>query len=90
MMVKRNFGETCQLHIQGRRLNQARDQLEPDNKNADLLLGLFFDSEDRVDIVARMWRLYKPGYWIDNWIYWITINYTLTTESLTITTDSHN
>jgi hypothetical protein len=23
-----------------------------------------------------MWRLYKTGYWIDNWIYWITHSYT--------------
>jgi hypothetical protein len=43
-----------------------------------------------IRIVACTWRLYNAGYWIDNWIYWITINYTLTTESLTITTDSHN
>jgi hypothetical protein len=26
-----------------------------------------------IHIVARIvWRLYKTGYWIDNWIYWIT------------------
>jgi hypothetical protein len=37
-----------------------------------------------------MWRLYKTGYWNDNWIYWITHSYTFTTEFLTITTDSHN
>jgi hypothetical protein len=23
-----------------------------------------------------MWRLYKTGYWIDNWIYWVTHSYT--------------
>jgi hypothetical protein len=27
-------------------------------------------------IVARMWRLLKDGYWIDNCVYWITV-YTL-------------
>jgi hypothetical protein len=32
-----------------------------------------------------MWRLYKTGYWIGS-----QYSYTLTTESLTITTDSHN
>jgi hypothetical protein len=30
-------------------------------------------------IVPRMWRLYKTG-WIDNWIYWITHNYSVYTS----------
>jgi hypothetical protein len=30
-----------------------------------------------MNIVARIvWRLYKTG-WIDNWIYWITHNYSV-------------
>jgi hypothetical protein len=29
-----------------------------------------------IHIAARMRRLYKTGYWIDNWIYWITNSYT--------------
>jgi hypothetical protein len=33
--------------------------------------------------VARMLRLYKT-YWIDNWIYWITHNYSVYTSQLTI------
>jgi hypothetical protein len=34
------------------------------------------------DIVARMvWRLCKTGYWIDNWIYWITHNYSVCTPT---------
>jgi hypothetical protein len=43
-------------------------------------------------IVARTATIYKTGYRIDNGIYWIKHNYsyTLITESLTITTDSHN
>jgi hypothetical protein len=36
-------------------------------------------------VLSRVRRLYKTGYWIDNWIYWITHSYTITT----ITTDSH-
>jgi hypothetical protein len=35
-------------------------------------------------IVARMRRLYNAGYWIDNWIYWITHSYSVYTSQLTI------
>jgi hypothetical protein len=33
--------------------------------------------------VARTWRLYKTGYWIDKWIYWITHSYSVHTLQLT-------
>jgi hypothetical protein len=42
-------------------------------------------------ILSRICGDYIRRHWIYNWIYWITHNYsyTLITESLTITTDSH-
>jgi hypothetical protein len=42
-------------------------------------------------IVARTATIYMTGYWIDNWIYWITINYTQPSPlqlQLTLTTES--
>jgi hypothetical protein len=41
-----------------------------------------------LNIVARTWRLYKMGYWIDNWVYWITHSYSV--HTLQLTTVDHN
>jgi hypothetical protein len=35
-------------------------------------------------ILSCVRRLYKTGYWIDNWIYWITINYTTRLQCITL------
>jgi hypothetical protein len=38
-----------------------------------LHLLMWFIIWNKFYIVSRVRRLYKTGYWIDNWIYWITI-----------------
>jgi hypothetical protein len=41
------FRETCCLHLQGRKVSQARNQREASSKlHAGLLLGLFFDPDE--------------------------------------------
>jgi hypothetical protein len=41
-------------------------------------------------VVERMWRLYKTGIKLTAGSIGLQVSYTLTTESLAITTDSHN
>jgi hypothetical protein len=47
--IKKCFGGTCWLHIQGRRIGQARNQLET-GKTA---LDVFFDFEEVGDKYLR-------------------------------------
>jgi hypothetical protein len=51
LIVNRHFGGTWRLCIQGRRINQARNQREGGSQQS--LLRLFFDPEDGVDIFLR-------------------------------------
>jgi hypothetical protein len=48
LKVNRRFGGTCRLHLQGRKISQARNQSGSIKQSfyADSLLGLFFDPED--------------------------------------------
>jgi hypothetical protein len=58
-----HFGGTCRLHLQGRRISQARNQREY-MWQAQLWSGLLFDREDRNDMF-----LWKVG--------WISTDYTV-------------
>jgi hypothetical protein len=51
-LVNRRFRGTYRLHLQGRRISQARNQRES-MWQADPMLGLFFNPEDGGDIVLR-------------------------------------
>jgi hypothetical protein len=44
LKVGQCFGGKCRLHLQDRKINQARDQGE---------IGLFFDHDNRSDIFLR-------------------------------------
>jgi hypothetical protein len=55
--VSRRYGETCRLHLQGRRMRHSRNQRES-SWHAELcccsfLFGLFFDPEDGGDMFFR-------------------------------------
>jgi hypothetical protein len=51
LKVSQHFGGTCRLHLQGRRMMQARNQDSACNLlQAGFLLGLFFDPEDGGDL----------------------------------------
>jgi hypothetical protein len=41
LKVNRNFEESCCLHLQGRRISQARNQLEAGTSSAGFLIALF-------------------------------------------------
>jgi hypothetical protein len=52
--VNRRFGWTHRFYLEGGRVNQARNQLiEAGSKQNGLLLGLFFDPEDGVNVFFR-------------------------------------
>jgi hypothetical protein len=61
LKVNRRFGWTCHLHLQGRRISQARNQREARSKqstdcyllHAGFLHGLFFGLEDGGDKFLR-------------------------------------
>jgi hypothetical protein len=48
LKVNRHFGGTCRLHLQVRRISQAKNQ-----RGGGFLLGLFFDPEDEGDMFLR-------------------------------------
>jgi hypothetical protein len=43
--------------------------------------GIWLLFEQYQIILSRVWRLYETGYWIDNWIYWTTIQLHYVTTS---------
>jgi hypothetical protein len=55
LKVNRRFGGTWRLHLQGRRISQARNQpaLLATCFHAGVVLDLFFDLEDGGDIFIR-------------------------------------
>jgi hypothetical protein len=42
-MVNQHFGETCDYHLEGQRICQARNQHKIVASSTSLLLGLLFD-----------------------------------------------
>jgi hypothetical protein len=68
LKIKRSFGETCRLHLQGRRICQSRNQGERVSIvlylfHAGFLPGLLFDPEDVGDTFLRN-------------VDWLSFNYT--------------
>jgi hypothetical protein len=53
LKVDRRFGETCDLHLQYRRISHARNQHQVRRNSCWLLLGLFFDPENRGDMFLQ-------------------------------------
>jgi hypothetical protein len=60
--VDRRFGGTCLLHLQGRKISQAKNQRAADSSeggsaccllHAGFFVGLFFDPEDGGDMFLR-------------------------------------
>jgi hypothetical protein len=51
--IARRFGGNDSLHLQGRRVSQARNQLSLTPDSAGLLLDLLFDPEDRGGMFLR-------------------------------------
>jgi hypothetical protein len=52
LKLNRRFRATCLLHLQGRRISQAKNQRKAGG-NANFLLGLFFGPEDVGDMALR-------------------------------------
>jgi hypothetical protein len=54
--VSRLVGGTYHFHLQGRRMNQAKNQREAVSKLAGFVCGLFFDPEHGGDMFHRNMR----------------------------------
>jgi hypothetical protein len=51
MNVNRSFGGTCRLHLEGRKINQARNHGDAGSRKS--LVGLFFGRGNGSDMVLR-------------------------------------